>query len=162
MPIAKWGIVLESRLIVQKNGWKTKCLSIVLLHGSLIWLFCETTLNVIHIPAKLANLIFFSFLLNCATSYLSINLGQLKQPTSNSRLARLTQVPKGMLSREERREDIVIKTRRRWRYFCREEWFLSENGQTPRWGATVSQANHRTPAVNLGRFWQQRSRDIVS
>ena len=74
MPIAKWGIVLESRLVVQKNGWKTKCLSIVLLQGSLIWLFCETTLNVIHIPAKLANLIFFSFLLNCATSYLSINL----------------------------------------------------------------------------------------
>ena len=28
----------------------------------------------IHIPAKLANLIFFSFLFNWATSYLSINL----------------------------------------------------------------------------------------
>ena len=69
-------LVSQPMLVVQKNCKRMKSLSDIPLQSSLWGLFCETTLHVIFLLLCVANLPGFSYMLNCATSYLSINLGQ--------------------------------------------------------------------------------------
>ena len=67
--------VSQPMLVVEKNCITMKSLAGIPLQFSLWGLFCDTPLDVIFWLPCVVNLPCFSYMLNCATSYLSINLG---------------------------------------------------------------------------------------
>ena len=68
-------VISQPMLAVQKNCKRSKSLFDIPLQSSLWGLFCGTPLDAMFWLPCVANLPGFSYMLICATSYLSINLG---------------------------------------------------------------------------------------